>query len=122
MKLGMSAGIDDHRALLLQDGDGVGDHLRLLGVEAAARVAFARQRHAVDVERARHADARALQAAGVQEFRVVAPGRRRAGAGRRVIRIRRRRPSMAPSMIAASATVRVIGPAVSCSAVMGITP
>ena len=55
--------IDDDGALLFQHRDRVGHHLGLFGIDAAARRRLAGQRHAIDVERARHADARALQSA-----------------------------------------------------------
>ena len=106
-------GIDDDRALLLQHRDGVGHHLRLFGVDAAAR---RRSRPAASRDRCRTRAAR----------RCARPsGRRRSGTScsrgsaaactssspRRSDRATRL--PCAPSMIAASATVRVIGPAVS---------
>ena len=82
-------GIDDHGSLALQNLDGLGHDLGLRRVESATRLAFARDRDRVVVERPRDADARALQPVGVQETAVAAPGRRRAGASRRIVGIRR---------------------------------
>src|SRR5207249_7109775 len=70
-------GIDDDGALLFQDGDRVGHRFRLFGVETASGRRFTGNGDAVVVERARDADARALQRVGPQELRVVAPRRRR---------------------------------------------
>src|SRR5436190_11703520 len=79
-------GIDDGRSVRLQNSDRIGHRLSLLGVDAATWSAFSWKGHALVVERARNADARAFQSIGVQEFGVVAAWRRRARPGRRIIR------------------------------------
>src|SRR5262249_20930748 len=56
--------INDDRALLLEDGDRLRHHLRLVGVETAARLLGTGRRDALVIERARNANARALQPVG----------------------------------------------------------
>ena len=77
----------------------------------------------VVVERARDADARALQRRrACRNARVVAARRRRARASSPDRSGSGAAPSSAPSRIAASVTARAIGPGVSWSAVIGMTP
>ena len=114
--------IDDDRALLLEHGDGLGHHLRLLGVQAAARSLRARRRRRVVEERPRNADPRAFQATAIEEARVVAVRRRRARSWLPASFGSGVAPSSTPSRMAASVTVLAIGPAVSWSAVIGMTP
>ena len=99
-------GIDDHRAVRLHVGDRLVDQRD-------------RRRGCSRRTLARDADARALERAGVEALRVVA-GARDGGFRRRVARDRRR-PATASSA-AASATVRAIGPAVSCVCEIGMMP
>ena len=109
---GNVGGIDDDRALLLEHGDRLLHRLLLIVVQPAAPCgcrpstalaarrlspldrsnarSIGGERDAVVEECPRDADARALEAGAVEELRVVAPGRRRAQAGRRIVRIRRR--------------------------------
>ena len=115
-------GIDDGRALLLQHVDGVGHHLELIGVEAAARFGRSRRRRLRVKERARDADARALQPVGLQVQRVIAIRRRRAPAASRNRWDRARRPRARRAGSRRRLTNFAIGPAVSWSAVIGITP
>ena len=79
--------IDDDGALLLEDRDSFRHHLRLVGVEPAARLVQARRRNALVVEGARDSDPRTVQRVGAQELRVIASRRRRARHGRGIERI-----------------------------------
>ena len=113
--LGMSAGSTMTAPCCLEDRDRLGHRLLLIVVQPAARLRSSpgrRSARLVVEERARNADARALQAVAVEELRVVAARRRRAlrvagsfGSGAAL--------SSAPSMIATSLTLFAIGPAVS---------
>ena len=115
-------GVDDSGALRAQNGDGVLHHRFLRVVEAAVGAALGRRRDGIVVERARDADARPFERVALQISPVVASGRRRAhvfvaaslGSGAAL--------SSAPSRIAASVTDLAIGPGVSWSAAIGITP
>ena len=87
-------GVHDDGSLLLEDVDSLGHHARLFRREAVAgcwaareaeRLAVAGEVDVIVEIRARNADARALQAGGLEERRVVAAGWRRASLSGRVV-------------------------------------
>src|SRR5579864_2192846 len=81
-------GIDDLRALLFQNRDGIRHHFRLIWIEAAAFPFLAGKLDAVVVKRPGDSDARTLQRGRLQKPGVVVTRWRRTGPGGGIVRIR----------------------------------